>query len=141
MSNINSPVEHCGLAEDKIFLARLVTPLYIFYTTEPYKVNKPRTVEKVRNKPATHTLAHLLETAYLPTKLHKRHIARKFRHLEEAATVDIFIREIVQQVVQGKYLKFPVEQGGALLAHPWKVFYISCCGVQHSIMVFAIIIS
>ena len=93
------------------------------------------------HKTTTRSLAEFLEGAYLAHNLHMLQMTAQLIHLEYTAAVDIFVREIVQQIIQGTYVQFPGKKSGTLFANTRKIFYISCCGVQHSIRVFATIIS
>ena len=96
MRYIGPAVENGGLTEYYIFLAELIAVLYEFQSAEPHQIDKTRTVGKMGNKPATGTLAHLLEAAYLATQLYMRHAAVNFIYAKKTAAIDISIREIVQ---------------------------------------------
>ena len=135
--DVCATVENGGFAKDYISLSEFVFGLHEFYSLEPYKVDKTCTVGEVSHKPARGSLAHLFEAAYLAAELNMGLPAVYFAYFEETAAIDIFIWEIVQEVVQGIYFQFSVEERCTLFAYSGKIFYVSGCCVKHSTIAFA----
>ena len=135
--DVCATVENGGFAKDHISLSEFVFGLHEFYPLEPYKVDKTCTVGEVSHKPARSSFAHLFEAAYLAAELNMGLPAVYFAYFEETAAIDIFIWEIVQEVVQGIYFQFSVEERCTLFAYSGKIFYVSGCCVKHSTIAFA----
>ena len=139
MRYVHPAVEHGRLAENDILFIETITVLDELDTLEPDKVDKCSTVSKMRHKATGCPFAQLLERAYLTYQLHMLQMTAEFTDLEDTAAVNIFIREIIQQVVQRTYIEFTAKKRCTLFAYTGKKPYASCCDIQHSIMVFATI--
>ena len=92
-------LEYSGLAEDDVFLSRLVVGVDEFGAVEPHQVYHTMSVGEVCHDaflPWSH--GKLLETQYAAFDLDERHVARQLVNAIDFGAINVFIGIVFQQV-------------------------------------------
>ena len=89
------------LPEDDIIHAGLHLLLHVGQAFEPDEVERPRPVGKLTHQAPRPSLAQFVEVEYATFQLDIRHRAGNFRDFVKPASVDVFVREIEQEVFEG----------------------------------------
>ena len=105
MRHIHAAPKYGGLAEYHVFHTGPITVKCIFYSAEPHQVGHTGSIAEMGHQTLFATLAYLLKTEYLTLKLDIGHGAVNLPDLEDAATVNVFVRKIVKQILQRAYLE------------------------------------
>ena len=85
------------------------------------------------HQPSLTSLTYRFEAQDLTFQLDIRHIAIYFMDVIKTASIYIFIREIIQQVAQGKDIQFLVQHSCPLGANTLQVLYVASGDVEHNI--------
>ena len=99
MSDRDAAVEHRRAAEDDIGMTQLEGAREIGDGIEPHQVHHVMPVREMSHQSRLAPLAHLLKAQKPPLHLDKRHIGAEFTDGIQAGTVDMLIRQIIQEVV------------------------------------------
>ena len=125
MGHIDAPVEDGRLPEDDVFRVYLVTPQKVLDALEPHEVHHTCPVGEVSHQPTLTPFAEGLEAEDFSFQLDIRHVAVNLMDVIETAAVDVFIREIVEQVVQGMEGQLLVEDSCPLRAYARQIHDIT----------------
>jgi len=131
MRHIDTAVEYGRFAEDYVFCPGLIMFQQIFDSLKPNKINNPRSIREMTDKPALSSFAKSLKTEDFTFQLNVRHITVYFMNIVKTAPVYIFIREIVQQITQGKNIQLLVQDCCTLGPHPLQIFYVTRSDIEH----------
>ena len=71
------------------------------------------------------TFSHRFKTQDLTLQLNIRHIAIYFMDIIETASIYIFIRKIIQQIIQGIHIQFLVQHLRSLRTNPLQILYVT----------------
>ena len=112
---------------------RLIPTHQVFDSLKPNQVNNTSTVRKMSHQTSLTSLAYRFKAQYLTFQLNIRHIAIYFMDVIKTASIYIFIREIVQQVTQGKDIQFLVQYGCPLRTNTLQILYVASGDVEHNI--------
>ena len=114
-----------GTSEDDVVLVHFIILIDILRPLEPHKVDDIAPVAEMRH----HTFLawrhlKLLETEYLSTQLHKRHVARNLADGVDTAPVDVLVWIIFQQVAPCVYAQLLAEQFLTVRTYAWQIHYV-----------------
>ena len=101
MGDIERMPELGRLPEDDIIHAGLHLLLHVGQAFEPDEVERPRPVRKLAHQAPRPSLAQFVEVENAAFHLDIRHRAGNFRNFVKPAAVDVFVREIEQEVFEG----------------------------------------
>ena len=93
---------------------------------KPNQVDYPRTVREMGRQPPLPPFAYRLEAENLSFQLDIRHIAIYFVNVIDAAPVNIFIRKIINQIVQRVDFQLLVQYCGLLRPYTGDKFDVAC---------------
>ena len=131
MSYIYPAIKDRRLAEYDIFLMDLVLPNQIFDALKPNQVNHTRSVREMGYQPSLSSFARRFKTQYLAFQLNIRHRPVNLLNVIDTATVHIFVREVIQQVVKGKYAQFLIKHRSTLRPDARQIFYVTRSQIEH----------
>ncbi|OPZ48062.1 MAG: hypothetical protein BWY95_01067 [Bacteroidetes bacterium ADurb.BinA104] len=131
MGYVYSAAKYGRLAENHIFHTRPISVKRIFYTAEPDHISHSGPIGKMGHKPLLATLTYLFKTQNLPFQLDIRHCAVHLAYTENTAAVYVFIRKIVEQVMERFYLKLPRQQGSPYRTYTGQILDITLLKIKH----------
>jgi len=125
MGNINTAVVHRRPAKDNIFHVHLVAAYKTFDALKPDKVYNACPVRQVGNESPLPSFPGRFKAQYLSPDLNVGHVAIQFSDGVDAASVHIFVREIIKQVLPGVDTQLLVEHRRPLRPHTGKELYVA----------------
>ena len=131
MRHIHPATENGRFAEHHIIHTRTVTVQNEFDTAEPNKVCNTGSIAEMGNQSLLAALAYLLKTKDLALKLDIWHSAVNLSYLEDTATVNVFVRKIIKQVLQRAYLELAFKKGGSCRTYAGKILDITLRKIKH----------
>ena len=105
MRHIHTAAKYGRLTEHHVLHSGPISVKCIFYSAEPHQVGHAGSIAEMGHKTLFAPLTNLLKTEYLTLKLDIGHGAVNLLYLEDAAAVNIFVRKIVEQILQRAYLE------------------------------------
>ena len=125
MSDVDTPVKYGRLAKNNVRLACLVFAFDEFQALKPNQIDHPGTIREMSNQPSLPSFAERLKTQYLPTQLDIRHIPVYLVDVIQPAAVYVFIREIIQQVLERTDIQFLLQNSSPLGTYTLQILYIT----------------
>ena len=131
VGNVHPSAKDGGLAEDNVRSAHLVLSRHKLLSLKPHQIHHSCAIAEMGDETFAVSFAGLFVTEYLSAQLDVGHVAVNLMHIVEPATVDIFIREIVQQVMQRADTELLLQHSRPLGAYTRKILDITGCKVEH----------
>lgn len=119
---INPIIKHRRTSKYDILRTQLERMQDILYTSKPHTVHPTGAISKMPHQSPLPPLAHLLEIHKLPLDLHERHIRSQLTDTIQAATVNMLVRKIVQQVLPSPQTQFLLQHFSPFRPHARQIF-------------------
>ena len=125
MAQLKPAIEHSWSSKNYVFLAYLVTLLYVLHAREPHQVHHVCAIAEMSHKallPRTH-LKYLIRQ-YPAPYLHKGHLQGQLPDFIYLSPVNMLVGVVLQQVAKGVDAQLLVEYLLPLRTHSVKVLYV-----------------
>ena len=125
MSNVNTSVKHGRLTEDNVFSIRLILAHHKLQSLKPYQINDSCSVREMTNQTSLASFPDCFKTKNFTAKLDIRHVPVYLMDVIKTATVNIFIREIIQQILKGTNIQFLRQDIRSLRAYSLQILDVA----------------
>ena len=133
MSDAEPAVVNAWSAEDDVLFAHLIVLIDVLQPIEPDEVNHAMTIAEVgHGKLLTLACADFLVGKNLAFQLNKGHIGLQFIDVIDAASVDILIRVVFQELSPRRNAELLLQNLGAPWSHARQIFDVLVEDVQFS---------
>ena len=117
MSDVYASVEYRRLTKNNVRFVRFVFALNKFQALKPNQVNDSCTVREMPDQTALPSFAKGFEAQYLSAQLDVRHIPVYLMNVIKPAAVYVFIRKLIQKVLEGTDVQFLLQNGSPMGAY------------------------
>ena len=131
MRHVYTAAEYGGFAEYHVLHTGTVSVKGVLDSAEPNQVGNGRSIGEMGNQTLASALTYLLKTEYLTLELDIGHGAVNLLYLEDTAAVNVFVREVVEKILQRVYLELTFQEGGSCRAYARQILDVTLIKIKH----------
>ena len=134
MCDVDFPAVSRRPAKHNVFRVQLITGGHILDALKPDQIYHTVPIGKMRHQPTFPPFSFCFKTENLPLELHIRHVCRQLMYIIQTGAVYVFIRKIVQQIVQGGHVQFVFQEFGSLRPHSGQISNVLLQDIIHTLI-------
>ena len=131
MCHVDAASEYGGFTEYHVLHTWTVSVKCVFDSAEPNQVGNCGSIGEMGHQTLASALAYLLKTEYLTLELDIGHGAVNLLYLEDTAAVNVFVREVVEKILQRVYLELTFKEGGSCRTYAGQVLDVTLIKIKH----------